>query len=861
MLKNVLRIPLALLLLVPILCLLLLLPSLQRYVLRDQEAYEALQQTDRVLYRRLGEDALRLGLDLQGGLHLSMRVHAGEAVAATLEQLAVSVQDVLGREQIPFLDVRRVERHLELAFQPEHLERARGRLHELLGARFELGTRSEEARALLVADVRPALRRSIEEDAFQQVLETLRKRVEDLGIAEPSIQRQGTQGRRLLVQIPGLEDPEQAKRVVTTPGELQFRIARSRADTHQALASRFPGGCPDRDPDDRKEIYTCPDGTLLLPGDVPALAGQVRPGYYHVAAEVLASSGDLEGAGVSSDLYGRPAVAYTVKPASSERFGRLTRENLGKQMAVVLDGRVKSASTLQASITRNGLIAASFTPREAYELALLLRSGALPVRVEVIEERRVGASLGNDSVRYGRDSFLAGTALVALFLVLYYRIGGLVAVATLAYGTLMALAALAAFGAMLTLPGIAGLVLTVGLAVDTVIVLLERIRSELDLGKTMASAVAAGFQKALAVLADSNVTTLLVAFVLLGFGVGPVRDFGGTLAVGILASLAAMLLVPRTLFSLVLSAMPLYRLRFRRKSPSLHLDLKPWRMKALAVSAAIIALGLVSMAGHRLAGGRALSWGPELVGGAMVQVRFAESVDISEARRALRRAGHTPAIQLVRGRHELLLRTSQPESATALIEALGRHFEPGNPIVEHRVDSIGPQIGRRLQETAILTLLTALVCVLLYLSVRFDLYYALGAIAAALHDALLVLAVFAILRLEVDRTFVAALMATVGYSLNDALVVFHRIRENAALRRHEDFGALVALSLDETLARTLLTSLAALLTALALLLLGGPALRSAAVALFVGVLAGTVSTVSVATPLLERWKARGARGE
>jgi SecD/SecF fusion protein len=927
--KNELKIKIGLILFVIGLCLWALWPSFERYVVLGSKEYEALQSTDRDRYQRLTEGAIHLGLDLQGGMYLLMRVRAEEVLDKELEGLVNDVRDWLGRDQIPFLDVRKVERRLEVAFQQsEQLERGRTRLQGILGNGFALSSRTEAARQVLLVEAQPSYVNRAEEDAFAQVMETLRNRIDELGVAEPTIQRQGMTGHRILIQLPGLKDPEQAKRVIGKVAQLQFRIVRNSAGTKEELTARYPMGCPDTEPEDGKEIYTCPDGSIVLPGSIPAFADQERPGYYHLEGNVPASGRDLEGANVSTDQYGKPSVAFTIKPASSDAFGRLTRENLGKQMAIILDDQVRSAPTLQGRITRNGEITGYFTAKEAYELALTLRSGALPASVEILEERRVGASLGEDSIRKGFRAFLIGAAAVLLFMMYYYKRSGINAVITLFVIMLIILATLAGFGATLSLPGIAALVLTLGMAVDANVIIFERMREELRLGKSVRASIAAGFEKALSAIADSNITTFIAALVLLQFGSGPVRGFGVTLAIGICATLFGALVVSRTLFDLRLARGQDLKLRFGTLVQNTHIDFFRIRRPAMLASAALILAGFVFMGINRAAIGNAMNWGIDFSGGALLQAKFNKPVSIGDVRSVLEKAGFEPTIQQFGDDNEMLIRTFTAEDIVSqkrrevqqkiqdtvqlpfqfdtqathaelvlvaepgtdaaelkaavdgvglgdeatvtldedrvrvrlsevtarILHTLQQQFGPqGYEVEERRTELVGPQVGAELKEAAIWALSIAVLCTLIYLSIRFEFPYALGAVIASAHDAMVMIAFFAIFRLEVDLTVVAALLTIIGYSLNDTIVIFDRVRENAGKFRKEGFIPLINESLNETLGRTILTSLTTFLTVFALLVLGGDVIRSFATAMLIGVVAGTYSTIYIASPVVYYW--------
>ncbi|MBI2572178.1 MAG: protein translocase subunit SecD [Candidatus Schekmanbacteria bacterium] len=948
--KKELKIKIGFLLFLVALCLYTLWPTAERYSM-SRAAYEALRTSDPERYQRLTQNALHLGLDLQGGMHLLLGVRTEEVLDKELEGLVNDVKQWLSEAAMPHASVRKVETRLEIALRTEEeLAAAEDTLADRLGPSFSLARRDaaegDGGVQMLTATAAQAYVAKLQEDALEQVIETLRNRVDELGVAEPQIQRQGQRSHTILVQLPGLKDPDQAKRVIGKVAELQFRIVLASHESPEALMAQYPHGCPDRDPHDQKELYACPDDTIVLPGELASRGTEVRAGYYHLQDNVPASGRDLQSARVGADQYGMPTVEFTIKGASSQAFGRLTQQHLGKQMAIILDGHVKSAPVLQGVITRNGEITGHFTQREAYELALTLRSGALPASVEYLEERTVGASVGDDAIRQGRNSFVVGTMLVVLFMLFYYRRAGLNAIGSLAIAMLMVLAGLAGFGATLTLPGLAGLVLTVGMGVDANVLIFERMRDEKKLGRSVRVAVAAGYKKALSAIADSNITTLLGALLLFQLGTGPVRGFAVTLILGVLGSMFAALYVSRTFFEVRQALGWKIALRWGDMlswigvGPDPHIDFFRFRKPALGISAALTLVGVMALGYNDYRSGSILNWGIDFSGGALLQVQFAHPVDISEVRSILSRAGFDPSIQQFGDGNEVLIRTLSTEDsvsaareqvarrltdgidlpfrfdpeapyaevvllpgdqvsvdqlATAvgalglgadvavesdggrvrlrlsevtarILKALKAHFEPANPVAERRTELVGPQVGKDLKVTALLALSLGLLAQLVYIAFRFELRYALGAILALFHDAWMAITVLAIGYYEINMPTIAAMLTVIGYSVNDTIVVFDRVRENTERFATGGFVPLINASTNEMLSRTILTAGTTLMSSVALWVLGGEVMRSFAVALTVGVVTGTYSSIYIAGALAYYWgewqaKRRPAGGE
>ena len=481
---------------------------------------------------------INLGLDLQGGIHLVLGVELDKHLAGQVERAAEDFKAALDRKGIA---TRRVAADglkgfvVELAspqvwtdaltvageftgFTPANLDQASGRFTMVVDERH-------------VAQVR--------EDAVAQAVERLRNRIDAFGVAEPTITRQGTD--RILIQLPGVQDVERAKSLIGQTGLLEFKIV-----------DRF------LEPDTRVEELQRqlpPDREVLFRRVVdPDTRAERRIPYVVVHRRALLTGAGLVSAAVSADpnAPGNWQVNITFNPAGAQRFAEITEQNVGRHLAIVLDGVVNSAPRINERIPGGqAVITGQFTIEEARNLRIVLGEGALPASVAILEERTVGPSLGADSIRQGLIAIAASAVLVFVFMLVYYRLSGLIADVALALNLLMLLAAMAAFGATLTLPGIAGIALTIGMAVDTNILIFERIREELRAGKTVRAAIDAGFARAFRAIIDTHVTVLVTAAILYNFGTGPVRGFAVTLFVGLMASLFTAVFFTRLLFDVI----------------------------------------------------------------------------------------------------------------------------------------------------------------------------------------------------------------------------------------------------------------------------------------------------------------------
>jgi preprotein translocase subunit SecD len=476
---------------------------------------------------------INLGLDLQGGIHLVLGVEVDKAIEAQVERTGDSIRAELERKGIASRVERRgtTELVVQLASPPQWNDAQT--VFRDFGV-FET-RQADEAAGRVVLGLRPREAVSIRDLAIRQGLETIRNRVDQFGVAEPSIQQQGE--NRILVQLPGVQDPERAKALIGKTALLEFKLVDDKVDPDAALKG---GALP-------------PGDEVLYQRRVDKETKQERKIPFVVQKKAVVTGRDLATARVSIDQNtSEPYVSVEFNAAGGKAFADLTEANVGRRLAIVLDDNVHSAPQIRERIpSGRAQITGGFTTEEATDLAIVLRAGALPAPVQVLEERTVGPSLGADSIRRGLVSTAAAALAVVLFMLVYYRLSGLIADLALGLNLVILLAAMAGFHATLTLPGIAGIVLTIGMAVDTNILIFERIREELRSGKTVRASIDAGFQRAFRTVIDTHVTVLVSAAILYQFGTGPVKGFAVSLAIGILASLFTAVFFTRLIFDLI----------------------------------------------------------------------------------------------------------------------------------------------------------------------------------------------------------------------------------------------------------------------------------------------------------------------
>ena len=487
-------------------------------------------------------DSIQLGLDLRGGIHLVLEVLTDDALRAEAQKDIDSiVQELDEKGASGVVGATESPVRFRLTGLPPDQDSLLPDILEPTMPYWNWRRSGEE----VIFDRRADEANNIREQAINQALQTIRNRVDEFGVAEPVIQRQGLGSNRLVVQLPGVDDPERVKNLIKNTAFLEFKLAEyppsggAAVDTQEILGQY--GG-------------TLPDHLEIVVQDLRDDDGNViGQGYYALEKRPVITGRDLKTARASLGQFQEPVVNFSLTHEGAQIFGDWTGANIGRPLAIVLDGRVQSAPTIEGRISDSGIIRGSFTQQEVEDLATVLRSGALPAGINYLEQRAVGPSLGQDSIDQGARAFMYGIALVVLTMLFVYRGSGINAMVALGLNFVLVFGVLAYFGAALTLPGIAGLILTIGMAVDANVLVFERIREELHNGRTVKASVVSGFGKAWSSILDANLTTLIAAIFLINFGTGAIRGFAVTLTIGILASVFTAVFNSRLLFDLLLS--------------------------------------------------------------------------------------------------------------------------------------------------------------------------------------------------------------------------------------------------------------------------------------------------------------------
>ena len=482
-------------------------------------------------------EKIHYGLDLQGGMHLVLQVQTDDAINYETDQSVLSLREELKKENITYTSVSKLEGQIgRFAIQEFDPDKERD-IRDMLGRYFRDWDFAVRGGSFLLT-LKSGSEFYLRNQSVQQALETIKNRVDELGLTEPTIQRQGLSGDRIIVELPGVEDPDRVKEILKTTALLEFRLVKAGPDRDRETLLAGYGG----------EV---PEDMEVMRGD----PGHTEGGWYLVSNVSEITGNDLRNARRSQDEWNKPAVSFTLDPEPGKRFERMTAENVGKPMCIVLDKRIMEVANIRERIpaTSSTMIHGNFTLEEADTIAMMLRAGAMPASVKYLEDRTIGPSLGADSIRRGLTSILMALVLVMAFMVFYYRLAGLNAVLALTLNIIILMGALAYFGASLTLPGIAGIILTVGMAVDANVLVFERIREELAQGKSVLSSISSGFSRAFRTILDANVTTIIAAIFLFQFGTGPIRGFAVTIIIGISASMFTAIFVSRLIFDLTFS--------------------------------------------------------------------------------------------------------------------------------------------------------------------------------------------------------------------------------------------------------------------------------------------------------------------
>lgn len=878
--KQVSMVRVTILCIVTLLCLYLIFPT-ARYLLalRDEpevgtEAYaEWEERTD-----ALRERAIPLGLDLRGGVDVTLRIDPRESMTRAAKSLATSLRREFADKKLS-VDVADAPQGQGFTIQAHSAAEARQVRNILLKYEeevTEVPSESELAsqREILIGMDQAYLERNVSED-IRGAEKVVRERLDTLGLAQPSIAIQGN--NQIRVQIAGEKNPDKVIENITKLALMEFRLAHPDHGTQNNPLFQMLDETGEVRPDAQPPLgYEIVDYKF---GSTNPNTGLVEysEGKMLVEEEVQFTGENLRSAGViqdQSDISNPIKVSLQLDSESADIFANMTRESVeemnrggsARHLAILLDGVVRSAPVMQRVITGgSATIEGGFTFEEAVDLSQILKAGSLRAPLAVESKHVVGASLGTESIFDGVQALFWGGVVVVVFMILYYQMAGVISVIALTLNVGIILAIMALADATLTLSGIGGILLTIGMAVDANVLIYERIREEVDAGRPLRQAINIGFDKAFSVILDSNLTTLLTAFVLLQFSEGSVFGFALAMSFGLLANLYTGLTVTHTLCSLWFAWRGKLSLGVFRPFAKSTFDFIKARFVSSGLSAILLVIGLVFV----LING--LQFGVDFAGGLVTNVSITQQTSESELNQVVADAGlQGQRIQEIRGSNQWLIRVKVLEEAASqaipeegalqttqdrLTEALTAKFgADGYQILE--TTSFGPETGQGFRRIAISVIILASLAILFYLSVRFEFIFGAAAVAALMHDLFMTVFWSQIWGVEITLDVVAALLVLLGFSVNDTIVIFDRIREISRKGTEKSFRDICNAAMNQTLSRSLITSGTVFFVVVMMLIVGGEGLRPFAKVLTIGVISGSYSTIFIATPLVYAWNQR-----
>ncbi len=667
-------------------------------------------------------------------------------------------------------------------------------------------------------------------EALDQAVGQIRRRVDRLGVAEPVIQPMGD--NRIIVQIPGISEAEKAgyRAILQRVAKLEFKLVH---------------------PESAQLLREISAGTAILPFDYEILqmVGRGEKGGEDRSSIIVRKRADMGGRYVerarrTQDQLGRPEVTITFTPEGARLFGRLTEENVGRNLAIVLDGEVRSAPEIKGPIYGQCVISGgNMTAADAQELASILEN-PLETPVAIVDERGVDPTLGAASVRDGFRAAMIGFGAVVVFMLVFYRTIGAFAVFALLLNLVILLGLLAQFGFTLTLPGVAGIILTIGMAVDANVLIFERIAEELRAGKPTWAAVQAGFDKAFSSIMDANVTTLIAAIIMFWQGTGAIQGFAVVLCLGILASLFSALVVTRACFEWTAGMPVMSKLSMVQIFRDSNYNFMGIKTAGLALSGLLVLISIGSWAQR----GSSV-YGVDFAGGDLLILAYDQRVPENEVLRVVGGGARLQYQDSLTGEDHVVTLRVPFEQGEVAQTALEKEF-PDAGFRRLSLDRVQAVIGGEFKQKAFTAILLGIIGIFFYVMVRFEVSFATGAIAALVHDVVVTLGIFTLLGREFSLPVVGAVLTVAGYSINDTIVVFDRIREGLKGESKERFEEVVNHSINATLSRTLLTSGTTLLAVLALFLFGGVAINDFALVLLIGITVGTYSSIFVASPIV-----------
>ncbi|MBY9068042.1 protein translocase subunit SecD [Hyphomonas sp. WL0036] len=771
-----------------------------------------------------------LGLDLRGGSHLVLEVDAPALKADRLKALASETRTLMSTESVRGQVAVEGETVSIRITDPDGRAKILGKLREEVTQVQQAGMKGSVP-DVLIQPTGDRIVLSLSEagiadrinQAIGQSVEIVRQRVDQIGVAEPTIQRIGTD--RILVQLPGLQDPTRLRELLGSTAQMSF---------HMVAPENYG---------------VVPEGVTMMPD---SKTGAQLPIYDKVAL-----SGDhLSDARSGFDQKtNQPIVSFRFDAVGTKQFADITKHHVGKPFAIVLDGKVLTAPVIQGPILGgSGQITGNFTIEDTVVLSALLRAGALPAPLTVIEERTVGPDLGADVINMGLTTGLIGFGLVVGLMLLLYRGWGLIASFALFLNVALTIGILSFIGATLTLPGIAGIILGIGIAVDANILINERIREESNKGVSAMAALDRGFNAAYSTILDANVTTLIATGLLFMFGSGPVKGFAVTMIIGTLVSLFTAVAVVRILMTFWVRQRRMKKINvdplFRFVKDGSRISFMKARYAGIAGSLilSVASIGLFMKPG--------LNYGIDFTGGIQVEVATPGPANLADLRSELSKLGLGEiTLQEIGGKDHVLIRIQRQDGGeaaqTAAVNSVRSALHQIDPQIDvARTEVVGPKVSGELARDGVLAVIIASIAMLIYIWWRFEWNFAVGAIATLALDTTKMIGFFALTGVDFNLTAIAALLTFIGYSVNDKVVVYDRMRENIRLAKRYDLRSIIDVSINQVMGRCIFTSMTTLLAIVPMAIWGGSAVENFALPMVFGVIIATTSSIFIAAPIL-----------
>jgi len=804
---------------------------------------------------------LNLGLDLKGGVHLVLKPDLEKALKNQFDNYLQDIKAQLVRASINF-DLIYQEQSAKFKFYKEEDVNFFKKLIEDFKELQIVKELKEENAFVEEISLSEEKISYIKKHILDQVLEVIRNRIDQFGVTEPIITKQGSD--KIVVQLPGLKDPQRAIKVIGQTAQLEFKLVdeetMQKLDLNALISSlikekKISFDAPLEKWRELIRPYIPLDSEFYFLVEKDRETGKIIKKPIILKKEAVLTGTYLKNAQVRIDpRFNEPYVWIQFDSRGAKIFERITEENVGRRLAIVLDDVVRSAPVIREKISGGeAQITGGFTMEEASDLALVLRAGALPAPVKILQNITIGPSLGRDSIQKGIIAGLIGAAAVIIFTSIYYKISGVIAVCALILNIYFLLALLSAFQATLTLPGIAGIILSIGMGVDSNVLIFERIREELKLGRSTYSSVFQGYSRAFWTIFDAHITVLITSLILFTFGTGPIRGFAVTLSISIIVNLFTAIFATKIFYEYFYEKGKDFKIKFFEIVRDTKIDFMKYKKVFGVISVFLCITGLVAFV--QAFRGKA-NLGIDFTGGTLLYLKSEKPPSLDKIRKVLSQKGFKDfTLQDVKGENMLLLKLkSSKETLTEDVNKILATLKSKVPEYKFSLiakEEIGATISKELKKKATLAILGALLGIILYLTFRFNFHFGLAAGIATFHDVLVTLGIFYLLGKEINLLFITALLTLAGYSLTDTVVIFDRIRENILNKKFKNFDNLINTSINEMLARTIITTITTLFGSLSLLIFGGIVIRDFALALTIGFIVGTYSSIFIASPILK----------